>query len=73
MYGERGQPFARQARKPLSFRLPPTNGDGSMRKVRIHTISILKKNSVCASVRGVDVKPYNMGRARVTCSFSFDF
>ena len=50
MHGERGQPFARQARKPSSFRLPPTNGDGSMGKVHIHTIRILKKNSVCAFI-----------------------
>ncbi|MBQ7598611.1 MAG: hypothetical protein IJU56_08530 [Clostridia bacterium] len=48
VYGERGQPFARQARKPLSFRLSLTNGDGSMGKVCAYTNSIQKKNSVCA-------------------------
>ena len=67
MYGERGQPFARQARKPLSFRLSLTNGDGSMGKVCAYTNSIQKKNSVCDFPRGVDVVPYVVGKVRSSC------
>ena len=67
VYGERGQPFARQARKPLSFRLPLTNGDGSMGKVCAYTNSAMKKNSVCAFIRGVDVEPHDKGKVRSSC------
>ena len=44
-----------------------------MGKVCAYTIRILKKNSVCAFIRGVDVVPYDVGRVRVTCPGCFGF